>query len=104
MKRNILTQLWSHRLLLPLLLLTGLSISALITVLRGTVVLSDVTYGLSLTGKHYAAFGAILLNFLIYFRRSEERRVGKECVRTCRYRGSLLNYTKNVHTTSNNKT
>src|SRR3546814_2461881 len=68
MKRKILTQLWSHRLLLPLLLLTGLSISALITVVRGTVVLSDVTYGLSLTGKHYAAFGAILLNFLIYFR------------------------------------
>src|SRR3546814_18067146 len=41
--------------------------------------------------------------------RSEERRVGKECVRTCRSRGSTEHYKKKTnnnlttHNTSNNK-
>src|SRR3546814_19437118 len=33
-------------------------------------------------------------------RRSEERRVGKECVSTCRYRGSRYHSTKNVMNTT----
>lgn len=57
-----------HKQLLPLLLLTVYCISALASVARETVVLDGVTYGISLTAKHYLAFGAIALNFLVYFR------------------------------------
>src|SRR3546814_18077832 len=32
--------------------------------------------------------------------RSEERRVGKECVSTCRYRGSPVHYKKNTSNTT----
>src|SRR3546814_17782862 len=31
-----------------------------------------------------------------FYQRSEERRVGKECVSTCRYRWSPYHYTKNI--------
>src|SRR3546814_11011300 len=38
------------------------------------------------------------------FPRSEERRVGKECVSTCRSRGSPSHYKKKKKSTNNNKT
>src|SRR3546814_18612086 len=42
----------------------------------------------------YSDYGYILESGRIVMDRSEERRVGKECVSTCRYRWSRYNYKK----------
>src|SRR3546814_19495644 len=45
----------------------------------------DIGNGIAFAGVEY---------YLPLFFRSEERRVGKECVSTCRYRGSAYHYKK----------
>lgn len=48
-------------------MLTAYCISAIVSAVRGSVVLAGNTYYFELTTKHYIAFGAIGLNFLTYF-------------------------------------
>lgn len=66
-RQQLLTTLKQQRQLLPLLLLTAYCIDAIITAVRGTVVMAGVTYDFALTTKHYIAFGAIGVNLLTYF-------------------------------------
>ncbi|GEM56611.1 hypothetical protein B0A58_08805 [Flavobacterium branchiophilum NBRC 15030 = ATCC 35035] len=66
-RQQLLTTLKQQRQILPLLLLTAYCIDAIITAVRGTVVMAGVTYDYELTIKHYIAFGAIGINFSTYF-------------------------------------
>lgn len=67
MRRSFFAFFQRYKQLLPLLLLTVYCLSALVAFMRGIVVTDDVTYGITLTAKHYLAFCAIVLNFLIYY-------------------------------------
>lgn len=56
-----------QRQLLPLLLLTVYCIDAVFTAMGGAVAMAGETYEITLTIKHYMAFGAVTINFLTYF-------------------------------------
>lgn len=56
-----------QRQLLPLLLLAAYCTNAIVAAVRETVVMAGDTYTFELTTKHYAAFGAIGLNFVTYW-------------------------------------
>jgi hypothetical protein len=66
-RHKLLTTLKQQLQLLPVLLLTIYCIYAVITAMRGTVVMAGTTYDYELTIKHYIAFGAIGVNFFTYF-------------------------------------
>lgn len=66
-RQQILATFRQHRQLLPLLVLTAYCVNAIVTAVRGTVVIAGDTYNFALTTKHYIAFGAIGLNFLTYW-------------------------------------
>lgn len=66
-RQQLLTKLKQQRQLLPLLLLTIYCINAVITAVRGTVVMAGETYDFELTTKHYIALAAIGVNLLTYF-------------------------------------
>jgi hypothetical protein len=66
-RQQLLTTLKQQQQILPLLLLTAYCIDAIITAVRGTVVVAGETYEFALTTKHYIAFGAVTINFLTYF-------------------------------------
>src|SRR3546814_12746281 len=79
--------------------------------LAGILVISvaSAALGEEFTAVLFYALGAIALaraSVIVPASRSEERRVGKACVRTCRSRGSQAHYTHNHHrrTTTNNQT
>lgn len=64
---KFLTTLKQQLQILPVLLLTIYCIDAIVTAMRGTVVITGTTYDYDLTIKHYIAFGAIGVNFFTYF-------------------------------------
>jgi hypothetical protein len=66
-KEKLFSVFKQHRQILPLLLLTGYCIDAVVTSIRGTVVMAGEAYDYELTTKHYIAFGVVAINFLIYF-------------------------------------
>ncbi len=66
-RQQLLITLKHQKQMLPLLLLSAYSIGAIITAVRGTVVMAGETYDFVLTTKHYIAFGAVIVNFLTYF-------------------------------------
>ncbi len=66
-RHKFLTTLKQQLQILPVLLLTIYCIDAIVTAMRGTVVMAGTTYDYELTIKHYIAFGAIGVNFFTYF-------------------------------------
>ncbi|WP_426291853.1 hypothetical protein ACN9ML_17430 [Dyadobacter endophyticus] len=66
-RQQILATCRQHRQLLPLLLLAAYCINAIVAAVNGTVVMAGDMYNFELTTKHYAAFGAIGLNFVTYW-------------------------------------
>ncbi len=66
-RHKLMTTLKQHLQLLPVLLLTIYCIDAVVTAMRGTVVIAGTTYDYELTIKNYVAFGAISVNFFTYF-------------------------------------
>ncbi|MDI9862341.1 hypothetical protein [Flectobacillus roseus] len=64
---KFLTTLKQQLQILPVLLLTIYCIDAIVTAMRGTVVITSTTYDYVLTIKHYIAFVAIGVNFFTYF-------------------------------------
>src|SRR3546814_14045830 len=57
-------------------------------------------FGGWLVGQTLILYAIVLLPLLWVGRRSEERRVGKECVSTCRSRWSPYHYKKKIYTNS----
>ncbi|MFY7732087.1 MAG: hypothetical protein ACOVSR_01300 [Bacteroidia bacterium] len=66
-RHKFLTTLKQQLQILPVLLLTIYCIDAIVTAMRGTVVMAGITYDYELTIKHFIAFGAIGVNFFTYF-------------------------------------
>src|SRR3546814_11001008 len=62
---------------------------------RGLEPSTPAKFGLALV---QLGLGFLVLVFGVGLARSEERRVGKECVSTCRSRGSPYHYKKNTQT------
>lgn len=57
----------THKQLLPVLVLTLYSITAIVYAIKGTVLIGGQTYDFELTIKHYLAFAAIIINCVAFF-------------------------------------
>ncbi len=57
----------TYKKLIPVIILTILSISTILTDLRGTVEMNGENYEFELTAKHYGAFLSIIINWLSFF-------------------------------------
>ncbi len=69
--RNLLTTtkqtFQKYKMLIPILVLTGLCVLTVATLIRETVEMDGVNYDFMLTEKHYGAFVAVIINFISFF-------------------------------------
>jgi len=56
-----------YKMLIPVLVLTGLCALTVVTLIRGTVEMNGVDYDFMLTEKHYGAFIAVIVNLITFF-------------------------------------